>query len=585
MIQKWIGFLLILLAFSDVNAQGIEQAIPGSKEPHAFRTRLRYLLQSAEPLGGQSSITQWVHSNYAAHLNAGYEFRLIHTKQSALGMHYTYQPYVNGLPVLGTSMRVHLDEQSKIRWIQEQLPPTEALEFPNTNLLEHNALLFSENGLVAGKYGQEEVDGQKRSLFYQDNGSIFDLGPSKLYFMEPDSFAWARVFAPNPIVTHRSSYGGQLSDRGDQDSDSLTAALQWVRMKVQKKGDTAQLSSRFLSFGHVSDPIVETVVSGNDTFQYTRSQRAFEQVNAFYHLQRMSEQIAVMGFGNLLDSIIIDAHAFNGADLSAFDPSVYPYTLEFGEGGVDDAEDAQVVIHEFGHALSTIGSSGTVSGSQRRSMEEGNADYLCMSYSRGYSDYAANEVFSWDGHNEFWEGFSVNTEKKYPQDLTNFSDDDREIWSTALMCIFDEIGKSKADSLVLEHLFYQAANSNMPDMANIILGINDDFFGGKDQWKIQNCFAERGILPYSNTGKPTMEAFAVLKGSESFANGSGSAIIQLPAHSSFSWSLYNLNGALIQQGEGNGANIRIVPQGLKNGMYFLHLTAGEEHQSFKLIRY
>ena len=582
---RLIYLMLLFNFFLQGKAQGIDKAIPGASEPHEFRTRLRYSLQSAEPLGGQESITYWVHSTYANHLKAGYELRLIHANKSPLGLHYTYQPHVNGLPILGTSLRVHLNNQLQIRWIQEQLPPLEKVEFPYSNALTHNALIFSEEGLVAGSTGHEWLDEEKRRMFYQDNGKVFDLGPTKLYFQQPDSTTWARVFAPNPIVSQKAVYGGEFSDRGDQDSDSLTAALQWVQLRVKKNGSQSLLEDGYLRFGQVSDPLTNTVSSNNDSFNFTRSQRGFEQVNAFYHLQQMSRQVEQMGFGELLDSIIIDAHAFNGADLSAFDPSVYPYTLEFGEGGVDDAEDAQVVVHEFGHALSTIGSPETVNGSQRRGMEEGNADYLCMSYSRAYSDYAGSDVFSWDGHNEFWDGFSVNTSKRYPEDLTSFSDDDREIWSTALMCIYDQIGKSRTDSLFLEHLFYQAANSSMPDMANIILGINDDFFGGENNWKIQNCFAQRGILPFSGSESTRQAAFTVVKGSESFASGAGPVVITLPEMSPWQWTLCGMSGQFIGEGQGMGDQIAIAPAGLPAGMYIVQLVQGNERQSIKLIRY
>ncbi|MEZ4916786.1 MAG: hypothetical protein R2836_07345 [Chitinophagales bacterium] len=49
--------------------------------------------------------------------------------------------------------------------------------------------------------------------------------------------------------------------------------------------------------------------------------------------------------------ISVDTHGNNGADNSFFSPAT-PLRLIFGEGGVDDAEDADVIIHEYGHAIS-----------------------------------------------------------------------------------------------------------------------------------------------------------------------------------------------------------------------------------------
>ena len=43
-------------------------------------------------------------------------------------------------------------------------------------------------------------------------------------------------------------------------------------------------------------------------------------------------------------------HGFNGADNSSYSPGTG--RLQFGEGGVDDAEDSDVVHHELGHGPS-----------------------------------------------------------------------------------------------------------------------------------------------------------------------------------------------------------------------------------------
>ena len=44
-------------------------------------------------------------------------------------------------------------------------------------------------------------------------------------------------------------------------------------------------------------------------------------------------------------AIDVDCHGFNGGDNSAFNPGTNPPSIVFGQGGVDDAEDADVIIH------------------------------------------------------------------------------------------------------------------------------------------------------------------------------------------------------------------------------------------------
>jgi len=76
--------------------------------------------------------------------------------------------------------------------------------------------------------------------------------------------------------------------------------------------------------------------------------------------------------------------------------------LVFGEGGVDDAEDADVVLHELGHGLHDWLTNGSLS--QVQGLSEGCGDYWAQSYSRSLGQWplsapAYNWMFSWDGHN------------------------------------------------------------------------------------------------------------------------------------------------------------------------------------------
>ena len=73
--------------------------------------------------------------------------------------------------------------------------------------------------------------------------------------------------------------------------------------------------------------------------------------------------------------------------------------LSFGQGGVDDGEDADVIIHELSHGLHQWLTRDGVS--QREGIAEGFGDYVAVSYSRTrnkwkYTDPQYNWVFGWD---------------------------------------------------------------------------------------------------------------------------------------------------------------------------------------------
>lgn len=125
-------------------------------------------------------------------------------------------------------------------------------------------------------------------------------------------------------------------------------------------------------------------------------------------------------------------------------------------------------------------------------MGEGYGDYFAASYSRMFSDYRWNFIFSWDGHNEFWAGRNANTNKHYPEDNSADYYSSSEIWSGALMDIFDAIGKENTDKIVLETLYGSFDNMSMPDAAQIILASEESIFGGLYYEEVYNALDARG---------------------------------------------------------------------------------------------
>jgi len=462
------------------------------------------------------------------------------------------------------------------------------------NYSESGKLWINTNhGLVQGfEVNQWDSSSNQpvNKVFSSDNRLLFSYN-SRLYYQGPDSMVSAMVYLPNPIVAANTSYGGQYIDNNNKNNTVLTETRSKVRVPLTFKNGKFLIKGDFLTLKNLHDPVIEPVEPTDTFLNYTRDQNGFEDINAFYHMNSFSRYLRKAGFKALLDSVYIDTHTDYGDDNSFFDPYPRPYHLEFSVGNVDDAEDGQVVIHEFGHSLSVIASVGTTFGNERLSMEEGQADYVAMSYSKSLNKHKSNEVFSWDGHNEFWPGYSINTSRTY-LNLTGSIASDREVWSTVLMCINDKLGRNIADSLIFSYYFLQAPNTNMPQMARVILKMDSLLFKGRYLASIWQCFTDRKMLdtvPWYLVNIDHLHPGNDVQfyNTAEFANGQSAAevVFKFP----MLWKqieIYNNLGQLVKIIPVT-AKIRIEPNEFTPGVYYLKIRSadGKYVISEKMVRF
>lgn len=516
---------------------------------------------------------------------------LEYVKKSPAGTHIRYKQMMGGIPVFQSFVQVNADQDNRIYSVINALTQ---IGFPVQweKETQPDYWMMTNKGLkgVITRIEENPKTKQPEHRFYLSGGSLIHAFPSRLYINQPDSMISGMVYLPNPIVSSNQNYGGKFVDNNDQNTKELSDARKPVRFPAYFENGKFKLKQGKITLRDIHIPAIEPVTPSDTFLNYTRDQSGFEDVNVHYHLYNYSDYLKKTGFAQLLDSIHVDTHGEGGDDNSFFDPAKYPYVLEFGTGNVDDAEDAQVVIHEFGHSLSVIAAPGTARGHERLSMEEGQADYLSMSYSLSLSPNKKHQVFSWDGHNEFWDGFVTNTDRKYKK-LTGVTDLDRELWSTALMCIHDKLGKGKTDSIILSYYFQQGPETSMPQMARVILKMDSILFKGRHVAGIWQCFTDREILD-------TVPWFLVkatpiglnddiqISGTTSFAQGTGPVRIQL--HHPLKWQnihLYNELGQVVMVLPAE-AETTIHPNQFARGMYYLRFTTadGVTLTAVKLIR-
>jgi len=349
------------------------------------------------------------------------------------------------------------------------------------------------------------------------NGEIVHLEDKSVYYS-----GYGYVFKPDPITTGYTYYGAPgFVDNNDYASYQLNQQRKEVTLLNLKYENgyyylEDPLNVTITNFSGYSDPRYS---SSTGNFYYTRYDQGFEAVCAFYHIRTFQDYLRQIGFGSYAYGIYIDPHA------TYDDQSWYEYEnnqdrIYFGEGGVDDAEDADVIIHEFGHCLERRMMGGfNYNYPESGALSEGYADYFAGSYSvrAAESYYQKDWVFNWDGHNEFWDGRILNSTKHYPESIVGEPHEDGEIFSACLWKIWEQYGPDVADKLTLMSLMWLWSAATFKYAAKQVLEADYFYYPSSSISHapfIRQVFYDRGILI-----KPQI-SIAFPQGGEKFVVGS-----------------------------------------------------------------
>jgi hypothetical protein len=263
----------------------------------------------------------------------------------------------------------------------------------------------------------------------------------------------ATVFDPNAVVAARDNTLREPIEAGgvdpDLDSAPLTAALTTLPLR--------EFDATFFPTGRIVGPWVDVRGHGphvGTALTYTRGDKRFEGPMAYAHLDRMQRYFQALGFTGAA-GVNAEPQDTYTIRVEGFDNSFYMPAQDlmlFGAGGVDDAEDGEVVLHEYGHAVQDAQVPGWGNTHEGGSMGEGFGDWLAGNYyagsiSRGFQDEC---IADWDATSYSDENppclRRLDRDKHYPEDMTNTSvHADGEIWSAFLWTIRNTLPRKSLD--------------------------------------------------------------------------------------------------------------------------------------------
>lgn len=430
------------------------------------------------------------------------DVRLVQTRTSLLGTHTTYAQTYGGIPVLGGWYVVHTGKLAKVddgRLSVSGLPDLKAghtKAFAVSAAKSHGkargarlAILPATASAPATLVWEVRTEDDKQVLVSADQGKVVKVVDERRH-----ADGTGKVFDPNPVVSQQNE---SLKDANDAASAVPAAAYKTVTLaNLDTSGYLRGTWARVVNKTSGKQP---AAYSSTRSFSYTRDDDRFEQVNAYYAVDRLQTYIRSLGFTNVNAEAQDLSVNTTTDDNSWYTPSTDVITI--GTGGVDDGEDQEVVWHEYGHAVQDDQVPGFGASSDAGAIGEGFGDYLAATLSQANSPDSATTpwacVMDWDST-----AYTSTTPHcirrldttKTVANRTGEVHDDGEIWSHALWDINKSLGRDKATKIILEAQFSYAANTSWAAAANTTVATANALYGATDAATVKAAFQARGIL-------------------------------------------------------------------------------------------
>ncbi len=585
-------FTLLFIFFTNANAQLI---FPQQKIP---------------VLNKESIISYLTHENRELQ-QPDISLQLVFYKKSYASHHYTFDVLYKNIPLLYANIKINIDFKGNVLSVKKENVRTDNLAladienevnqwagtdiskiFVPAHLIKESKLKIDNRQDIPEVMTVISAYDKTYDITYVINrqGVITDEWNNSRY-LKTDTVIHAKVFRPDPLTSIGASYGAPYID--DNDNNLAWFNPSYIQVDIpatyETGNNTFYLENKWVVIEDFQNPVAAPVTSMTPDFYYNRSESGFEDVNIIYHISSFHDYISSIGYDTLMDDIItVDAHGMLGADNSMFNRNGGSPTLNFGTGGVDDGEDADVIIHEYSHALSWSANNNDNFSTARSGLDEGLSDYFATSYSRSINPFGWEKMFSWDGHNEYWGGRTANTPNNYPGAMNIYAIG--EIWNAAMSGIWTDLGQIVTDKLMLESMHFFTNSTTLPEAAAYVLQSDTILFNGIHTNTICTHFQNKNIFDGNCKPTPVSEITNpqdVIRVNNTYGLTFRNESIEIlfPETSSGQLMLFDIQGNKVwQQKFAQKEKIYFSADNISRGIYFLHINTEKYLKTVKISK-
>jgi len=305
------------------------------------------------------------------------------------------------------------------------------------------------------------------------------------------------VFSINPV---QSTGNQDLVDNKDADSAAFAPAYELVGLT--DLAGTGYLEGRW---ANVRNTTGDQAYSATGSYHYNRSDDRFEQVMAYYWVTEAQKYIQRLGFGTgelpAVNKESQDVRINQWGQDNSYSWDKHD-VIRLGKGGVDDGEDGEVIVHEYGHAVHDSQVPGYGTSLDAGAIGEAFGDYLAVTVGLEVAGPPAPGinracVADWD---------SVSYDATDPTCLRQIDLDiklenrrnqvhyDGQIWSRALWDIRNGLGATQADRIIINAQFDFDPGTSFADAAEATVATAQEMHGAGAAAVARKAFEDRHIL-------------------------------------------------------------------------------------------
>ena len=442
----------------------------------------------------------------------------------------TFGQFHRGIPVFGASVDIFIDRAGCAVHAASRLHPTVDVDIANADLTGGNTwlrnpadgpaapavtrepeiVIFCDDQFPDGRLAyrvfctighpwnswQYVIDGATGAILHRLHLATDAARPSEA--------GTGRVFDPNPVnkLNDPTLRFNSLIPPAGYDDVTLTD------LDPPQDG-LYRLSGAYVAMQDIETPANTPPISPDAQFRFNRGNSAFEDVMCYYHITQAQRYVQSLGFTNANNRRTqVDAHGLDRQRQAHYvvigDEQLGFGYIAFGGGVswiVDMAEDADVIIHEYGHAVQDnqqpgrYFESGTAGfGNETGAMAEGFSDYFAASCTYDASvrnGFDPSLMAEWAFPPSLRQ---MNNSAHYPESMADDIHYDSSIWSGTLWQIMNSLGRTVTDRIVLQSHFLVPPAPLFKDGADALLAADTMLYGDAHAAAISHVFLVRGIF-------------------------------------------------------------------------------------------